>query len=363
MPQAIIHWLASCSRSAALAAATLVAAACGLAASAAEGPILFVTPVAERPLQATATHRPAPSHPVPFVTPSARPPKAASTRLGQALQAAEKDIRFVSPTPRAKVTTAELINPLNGAAIEPSEADESMEVIPAQTFGADEPAEPDEAEATDAAVEPDGAAPQTSGEPTPAESDSDDLDSLGLLQPGEAPDPIDDPAITGTPGTEAAPDRRPYRPITEIGVDTALPQGLAPGMPGSKVKGAKQETYSDIPEIGDPRLLGVWPGYDFQWSATAMHHRPLYFEDVNAERYGYTVSEVLQPAVSGAHFFASIAALPYKMTTHPPCECIYTLGHYRPGSCAPRRWHHEPVDPVAAGVQAGAVLGLIYIIP
>jgi hypothetical protein len=151
-----------------------------------------------------------------------------------------------------------------------------------------------------------------------------------------------------------------YRPITAVTVNAVLPSGLSPGQPGSEVD---EPPTPPAPQFGDARLVGGWPITDFNWAATGMYHKPLYFEEVNLERYGYTVSPVLQPLISGAHFFATIPVLPYKMTTHPPCECYYTLGHYRPGSCAPRRWHHEPFDPLAATVEAGFVVGLVYIIP
>ncbi len=154
--------------------------------------------------------------------------------------------------------------------------------------------------------------------------------------------------------------RRYYRPMTEVTIDAALPEGLAPGQPGSETKNPPSPP---IPVFGDMRLYGAWPQTDFYWAATCFCHRPLYFEEVNLERYGYTVSPVLQPFISGAHFFATIPALPYKMTRHTPHECIYTLGHYRPGDCVPRRWHHELWDPYAAAVEGGVVTGLIFLIP
>jgi len=67
--------------------------------------------------------------------------------------------------------------------------------------------------------------------------------------------------------------------------------------------------------------------------------------------------------LSGAHFFATVPLLPYKMAVDPACECIYTLGHYRPGSPVPHQIHRFPLRPVAGGVEAVAITGLIYAIP
>lgn len=107
-----------------------------------------------------------------------------------------------------------------------------------------------------------------------------------------------------------------------------------------------------------------WGRICFMWKASALCHKPLYFEEEALERYGHTlVQEEFQPLVSGAKFFLTIPILPYKMGLNPPCECIYTLGHYRPGSCAPYMMDPFPVSLRAGLIQAGAVVGGVAIIP
>ena len=114
---------------------------------------------------------------------------------------------------------------------------------------------------------------------------------------------------------------------------------------------------------GDRRLDGGWMQYDYHWAATGMCHRPLYFEEINAERFGYTPSYALQPFISGIRFFTSIPALPYKMALDCPRDCTYTLGHYRPGSCNPYRWNRLPLRIGAATVEVGFIAGMILLIP
>jgi hypothetical protein len=118
-----------------------------------------------------------------------------------------------------------------------------------------------------------------------------------------------------------------------------------------------------------PTLLHVmgtsrdWAVMDFRWVAPAVAHHPLYFEDVNLERYGYSWG-LLQPAVSAAHFFGNLLTLPYHTVSTPPCECVYGLGFERPGNCAP--YFHPrclPLDPHAAAAEAATVAGLILVIP
>lgn len=325
-----------------------------------EEAIPFVVPISH--VEAPGVDMPA----VPAAPAAAAAPVAAPS-------AEEK--HFISPAARAAVPGGSLINPLGGepAAI-PGVADVPSFVVPASRVPEAVAALPVELPVSltnPAAALPgsgqDGRSEDASELNAAANEYVASLGLPGVLDVADLAAAVN-PAVLMQPAEEVAPpagepserDRRLYRPITEVMVNAELPTGLAPGEPGSEID---EPATPPTPQFGDARLVGGWPITDFNWAATGMYHKPLYFEEVNLERYGYTVSPVLQPLISGAHFFATIPALPYKMTTHPPNECYYTLGHYRPGSCAPRRWHHEPWDPLAATVEAGFVVGLVYIIP
>ena len=145
-------------------------------------------------------------------------------------------------------------------------------------------------------------------------------------------------------------------PMASLSVNIALPSGLLP----DDVAAQCAETTA---ARADTRSYGGWAMTEYHWSATCAHHRPLYFEEINAERYGYTPSECLQPLISAGRFFATIPALPYLMAVDCPRECIYTLGHDRPGSCAPRRWHRLPCQASAVLVETATIAGLILLIP
>lgn len=103
----------------------------------------------------------------------------------------------------------------------------------------------------------------------------------------------------------------------------------------------------------DPVIPRNWVASTLPWKASALCHKPLYFEEVNLERYGHTTGPLTQPVVSGAHFFANVVALPYKMGINPLNECRYPLGYYRPGDCAP--WLLRPVPlSIRGGLTAAA---------
>jgi len=85
----------------------------------------------------------------------------------------------------------------------------------------------------------------------------------------------------------------------------------------------------------------------FQWCPTNFYLHPPYFEETPVERYGQTPCPALQPAISTAHFFCVMSTLPYRMLVDRPCEHVYTLGYYRPGSPTPclRQTLPCPADP------------------
>lgn len=106
-----------------------------------------------------------------------------------------------------------------------------------------------------------------------------------------------------------------------------------------------------------------WVPSTFTWKASALCHKPLYFEHVGLERYGHTTGPIAEPFVSAAHFFVNIALVPYHMGISPPNECEYALGYYRPGSCAPFLLPPFPISLRGALYEAGVVTGMVFFIP
>lgn len=106
-----------------------------------------------------------------------------------------------------------------------------------------------------------------------------------------------------------------------------------------------------------------WQPLVFTWKASGLCHKPLYFEQAGVERYGHNLGPILQPLASGAHFFLTVPILPYKMGLEPPDECVYTLGYYRPGSCAPRILDPLPLSVRAALAEGGIWTGMVFLIP
>ena len=101
----------------------------------------------------------------------------------------------------------------------------------------------------------------------------------------------------------------------------------------------------------------------FTWKAAGYCHKPLYFEDWELERYGHSHGPLADPFFSAAHFFITLPVLPYKMGVELPWECVYPLGYYRPGSCAPWTVPAIPISLRGMAVEAATVTGLVFLFP
>ncbi len=202
------------------------------------------------------------------------------------------------------------------------------------------------------------------------------LPSALRVHPAAQPEPmLPGPAIPGGnsaqpggPAPQPLPESVPsvddvsvgIKPIGEVNVNITIP-------------GAQNASEQTPADLAAPRFAkaGViyppaseyrpWMASSFYWEAPGSSHNPLYFEEINLERYGYTYG-CLQPAVSAAHFFATIPLLPYEMVVHPPGEVVYSLGYYRPGDPAERQRRRISLRPGAGAIETGFVIGTILLL-
>jgi hypothetical protein len=146
----------------------------------------------------------------------------------------------------------------------------------------------------------------------------------------------------------------PIKPISSVGTNIAPLDGRLPT--------DYAMTALPVQRIAAPEQVaeGAWTG--FHWEAPGTCHNPLYFENPSLERHGYSLGPV-QPLASAAHFVGNAAILPYRMVAEPPCDCVYTLGHERPGTPTPLRYYRPPLSLSGGVAQAGTVTGLIFLLP
>ena len=156
-----------------------------------------------------------------------------------------------------------------------------------------------------------------------------------VYQPAPLPEPPGPPQVNSlnirqpaAPGAAEEIDA-PWKPIGAVTARIAPPPGDLPADLAAAPFARQGELHPQSSENRD------WLVYAYSWEASASCHGPLYFEEPNLERYGYTHG-ILQPAISGIHFFGTIPLLPAKMLLESPHNCEYDLGYAPPGDCAPR---------------------------
>ncbi len=179
------------------------------------------------------------------------------------------------------------------------------------------------------------------------------------------------PAVVAPQPTKSSPLFRPIVSLTlDMGADPELVKQGA-GIPDKfAIKDLAAEAFGewDTPR-GELSLAATrFAPTDFRFAAPAVYSRPLYFEQANLERYGHHVAlcerdNLSQSALSAAHFFATVPALPYKMGTTRPDECSYVLGVYRPGSCNPHQLLRPELSVSGLTWEGAIATGLVFMIP
>ncbi len=153
---------------------------------------------------------------------------------------------------------------------------------------------------------------------------------------------------TDGPFNDVCPDPRDLPPITEIPYKVIIPTDNVPA-------------NCPLPDETFHRKAPT--PITFTWKASSLCYKPLYFEDVQLERYGHYCSPWLQPAISRVRFLLTIPCLPYLMGVDPPNQCVYDLGYYRPGNCAPSMLEPIPVSLRGGLMEAGFFVGAAAALP
>lgn len=91
-------------------------------------------------------------------------------------------------------------------------------------------------------------------------------------------------------------------------------------------------------------------------------HRRLYFEDKNAERYGWDLG-IIQPLVSAGYFYKDLALLPYHVMTAPCRRFECNAGLPLPGEPVPYMLYPEEMSVSGAAAETGVIFLLLAAFP
>jgi hypothetical protein len=122
-------------------------------------------------------------------------------------------------------------------------------------------------------------------------------------------------------------------------------------------------SLSEIPMTGENTAQREWDSQATTWATPNFYSHPLYFEQVNLERYHTQLPPCAVPLVSYAHFLGSVSALPYQAGYKHPTERSYSLGHWRPGDPVPTQIHWTPLTRRGLLYQGAATSGALLLLP
>lgn len=204
------------------------------------------------------------------------------------------------------------------------------------------------------------------------ETDSDDEANSDDDDDFDSEDLDDEDGILGSQATESLPTVSGGRfNIPTIAAVSTATGDVGNGSTPDGFRSDSPRPLAPLPELAsERRAIGQNSGFDAswnwsvtRWAAANTFSNPRYFEDVMLERHGHERWGRLQPVASGIRFFTTIPMLPYKMAIKPPCECEYTMGYYRTGSCAPALYQRPPWDRKAILAESAAVATGMILIP
>jgi hypothetical protein len=108
--------------------------------------------------------------------------------------------------------------------------------------------------------------------------------------------------------------------------------------------------------------IRIWPGmHEIAEPNYVCYHR-LYFEQLNAERYGWELG-ILQPFISTGVFYADVLLLPYHMGTDPCRKWDCNAGYCLPGDPVPYLLYPPDFSLTGLAAEAAVVGGVAAAFP
>jgi hypothetical protein len=105
-----------------------------------------------------------------------------------------------------------------------------------------------------------------------------------------------------------------------------------------------------------------WPGFQECVEPSYLCHKRLYFEEPNAERYGWDFG-IFQPILSTAYFYWDVAWWPYKIATRPCDRFECSAGKCLPGDPVPYKLYPPEISVTGFLAEAGTIATLIAVFP
>jgi hypothetical protein len=128
-------------------------------------------------------------------------------------------------------------------------------------------------------------------------------------------------------------------------------------------RSAERIVFPEEPVLSKEPYHGrAWPAQQMVVEPNYVAHRRLFFEEQNAERFGWDLG-VLSPFVSSAYFFKDLALWPMHAGSRP-CEPFETsAGKCLPGDPVPYLIYPPEMTASGAVAEAAVIASLLVLFP
>lgn len=134
----------------------------------------------------------------------------------------------------------------------------------------------------------------------------------------------------------------------------------------TKNRGRNEEVvFPESPILSRERYAGrkgLWPQRQLVVEPGFVCYGKLFFEDKNAERYGWELGN-WQTVLSPLKFFGDVALFPMKWGADPCCPRDCSAGHCLPGDPVPFLLYPPEITPSGAFFEVAAIVALVAIFP
>ncbi len=121
--------------------------------------------------------------------------------------------------------------------------------------------------------------------------------------------------------------------------------------------------FPDKPLLSTAKFQGRhFPGQALLAEPSFVNYNRLYFNEINAERYGWDLG-VIQPAVSTLYFIKDFVTLPYHVATRPCHRFESSAGKCMPGDPVPYIIYPPEISVPGTILEGAAVVALFAIFP
>jgi hypothetical protein len=122
-------------------------------------------------------------------------------------------------------------------------------------------------------------------------------------------------------------------------------------------------TFPEAPVLSrEPYRGRAWPEQRLTAEPYYVNYERLFFEELNAERYGWDLG-YFGTVVSSAYFFKDVVLFPYHAFTDPCRRFDSSAGYCLPGDPVPYRLYPEGLSLTGAVAEAGAIVAVLAIFP